>query len=285
MVIVTMADPPSPPGRIRDEAEIPPSAIDLFPRKFGPRIFHLPDRGAVLKVGKSLKMAEAEAMRFVSSRSSIPVPEVYEAYEKNGYGYICMRKVEGVELGETWSSLSDDKKAYVADQLRGYLRELRDMRGDFYGALWNQPSEDIFFCHLCLTSHDNKQYGPFGSRVEYNQGLVEALTNARPGGQLGESENSIIAKISALTEDTKIFSHGDLHLRNILVDGNGKIAAIVDWGSAGFSIPGREYLETKLRARRPDWIKLLDDIFSEDAKADYHILRELDQALILYSGF
>ncbi|KAJ4358759.1 uncharacterized protein N0V89_003343 [Didymosphaeria variabile] len=281
-----MADPPSPPpGPAQYEAEIPLNAIDLFPRKVGPRIFHLPDRGAILKVGTNVKMAEAEAMRFVSSRSSIPVPEVYEAYEKNGLGYIYMCKVEGLELAETWSSLSDDKKAYVADQLRGYVRELLDMRGDSYGALWNQPSEDIFFSHLCLTSHDDKQYGPFNSRIEYNQGLVEALTNSRPGGQLGESENSLIAKITALTEDVKIFSHGDLHLSNILVDGNCKITAIVDWGSAGFSIPGREYLEANLRARRPDWIKLLDDVFPEDAKAEYHILKELDRALILYSGF
>ncbi|KAF2473388.1 kinase-like protein [Lindgomyces ingoldianus] len=281
-----MADSLSPPsGSAQDEAEIPLDAINLFPRKIGPRIFHLPGRGAILKVGRSVRMAEAEAMRFVSSRSSIPVPEVYEAYEKNGIGYIYMCKVEGLQLGETWSSLSYDKKAYIADQLRGYVTELRDMRGDSYGALWNQPSADIFFSHLCLKTHDNKQYGPFKSRAEYNQGLVEALTNSRPRGQLGESENSIIAKISALTEDAKVFSHGDLHLDNILVDGNCKIMAIVDWGSAGFSIPGREYLEANLRARQPEWIKLLDDVFPEDAKAEYHILKELDRALVLYSGF
>ncbi|KAF2248947.1 kinase-like protein, partial [Trematosphaeria pertusa] len=213
------------------------------------------DRGAILKVGRGVRMAEAEAMRFVSSRSSIPVPEVYEAYEKNGTGYIYMSKAEGLQLGEMWSSLSDDKRAYVADQLRGYVAELRDMRGNFYGALWNQPSADIFFSHLCLKTHDDKQYGPFKSRTEYNQGLVEALTNSRPGGQLGESENSIVAKISVLTEDAKVFSHGDLHLDNILVDGNCKIMAIVDWGSAGFSISGREYLEANLRARQPEWIK------------------------------
>jgi aminoglycoside phosphotransferase len=281
-----MALPPSPPpGPAQVEEEIPPNAIDLLPRKIGPRIFHLPDRGAILKTGRGVRMAEAEAMRFVSSHSSIPVPEVYEAYEKNGIAYIYLCKVEGQQLGDMWPSLSHDKKAYLADQLRGYVRELRDMRGDFYGALWNQPSADIFFSHLCLKTHDSQLYGPFKSRADYNQGLVEALTNSRPGGQLGESENSIIAAISALTEDAKIFSHGDLHLDNILVDSNCKIMAIVDWGSAGFSIPGREYLEAKLRARQPEWIKLLDDIFPEDAKADYDILKELDRALVLYSGF
>ncbi|CAI6334355.1 unnamed protein product [Periconia digitata] len=230
-------------------------------------------------------MTEAGAMQFMSSHTSIPVPEVYEAYEKNGLGYIYMCKVEGSQLGETWSSLSDDSKAYVADQLQGYVRALRDLRGDFYGALWNQPSQDIFFSHLCIKTHDNKQYGPFKSRTENNQGLVKALVNSRPGGQLGESENSIIAKISALTEDAKVFSHGDLHLGNILVDGNCKIMAIVDWGSAGFRIPGREYLEANLRARKPEWIELLNDVFPEDAKTEYHILKELDPTLVSYSGF
>lgn len=189
-----MADrPPPPPVSIHDEAEIPLNAIDLFPHKIGPRIFHLPDRGAILKVGRGVRMAEAEALRFVSSHCSIPVPEVYEAYEKNGIGYIYMCKIEGLQLGETWSSLSDDKKAYVADQPRRYVREFLNMREDSYGALWDQPSADIF-SHLCLKSRDNSQYGPFKSRIEYNQGLVEALTNSRPGGGLGEQKIASLPK-------------------------------------------------------------------------------------------
>lgn len=42
---------------------IPDGAIDLFPRKVGPRILYLPDQNESLKAGSSVKMSEAEAMR------------------------------------------------------------------------------------------------------------------------------------------------------------------------------------------------------------------------------
>ncbi|KAF2118759.1 kinase-like domain-containing protein [Lophiotrema nucula] len=281
-----MSNPPSPPPlALQDEANIPPNAISLFPHKIGPQLFFLPDRNAIMKVGRGVKMAEAEAMRYVSSHSSIPVPTVYDAYEENGVGYIIMSKVGGQQLGEVWSSLSDDEIVNVKNQLRRCLQELQGLRGDFYGALGLQPCEDIFFAHLCLTTSGKKQYGPYSSRLEYNQGLIAALTNSRPGGQLRELEQNLVARISALTEDAKILSHGDLHLDNIIVDHNCNIAAIVDWGSAGFSVPGRDFLEANMRARNPEWIKALADIFPEEAKAEYDILKELDKALVLYSGF
>lgn len=284
---ITMSNSPpsSPLPPLEYEAEIPLNAINLSPRTIGPKIFHIPDRDVILKVGKGVKLAEANAMRFVSSQSSIPIPEVYEAYEKDGVGHIFMSKVNGRQLGEVWSTLSVSEVAYIANQLRGYVKELWEIRGDFYGALWNQPCEDIFFSHLCLATSGNKQYGPYKSRKEYNQGLIEALINSRPRGQFGELEKKLMAKISGLTEDAKIFSHGDLHLDNILVNDNCTIVGIVDWGSAGFSIPGREFLEASLRARNPNWIKTITEVFPEDAKAEYDILRELDLALVLYSGF
>ncbi|KAF2268695.1 kinase-like protein [Lojkania enalia] len=281
-----MSNPSSMPLRALDDVvDVPPNAVDLFPDKVGPHIFHLADRDIILKVAYCENMAEVEAMRFVSSHTSIPVPEVHEAYRRNGIVHIFMTKINGKPLGETWSTLPENKKAYVADQLRGYIKELRDLRGDFYGALWKEPCEDTFFSHLCLATPGNKRYGPYKSRVEYNHGLVEALTNSRPGGQLGEPETELIAKISTMAEDAIVFSHGDLHLDNILVDKDSKIVGIVDWGSASFSILGREFFEANLRARNKDWIKLLANIFPEDAKAEYDILKELDRSLVLYSGF
>lgn len=88
-----------------------------------------------------------------------------------------------------------------------------------------------------------------------------------------------------MTEDVIIFSHGDLHLKNILVDADCNITGVVDWGSAGFSIPGRDFLDANLRARKLDWITMLADIFPEEVKVEYDVLKELNRALVLYSGF
>lgn len=53
---------------------IPDGAVDLFPRRVGPRILYLPDQDQILKAGPSVKMSEAEAMRYVALRTSVPIP-------------------------------------------------------------------------------------------------------------------------------------------------------------------------------------------------------------------
>jgi hypothetical protein len=61
---------------------VPDGAIELYPRPMGPKIFLLPKEDRILKVGISVKLSEAEAMRFVASKTSIPVPAVHDAYEQ-----------------------------------------------------------------------------------------------------------------------------------------------------------------------------------------------------------
>lgn len=66
----------------------------------------------------------------------------------------------------------------------------------------------------------------------------------------------------ALDDDYNIFSHGDFHLYNILVDESLKVTRIVDWQAAGFSINERDYLEARLRSRGDqNWIQALVEIF------------------------
>ncbi|KAF2745502.1 kinase-like protein [Sporormia fimetaria CBS 119925] len=257
----------------------------MFPGQLGNHIFYLPDDDAILKVGPP-KASEAEAMRFVAANTSIPVPKVIDSDFKGERGWIKMSKIPGQLLADAWSSFSDTQKASLAAQLRDYLTQLRNISGDFYGALWREACPDVFFAHLPWTSEANYLlYGPFDTHAAYNLGLIDALRNSRPDGlEPSDSDNALITKIAATTDDRKIFSHGDLHNLNIFVDGKGIITGILDWGTAGFSISGREYFETKDRARSQDWIHVVDDIFPEDAKGDYEILRELNQALVMYTG-
>jgi hypothetical protein len=61
------------------------------------------------------------------------------------------------------------------------------------------------------------QYGPFQT------GVVEALKNARPGGQLvDEDDYGLAEEIPASGEngqdERKILTHGDLHPTNIIIN-------------------------------------------------------------------
>lgn len=59
-------------------------------------VYYLDDT-TVVKAGDVVRMAEAEAMRFVREKTSVTVPEVFNAYvdNNNGQGYIIMERVKG----------------------------------------------------------------------------------------------------------------------------------------------------------------------------------------------
>jgi aminoglycoside phosphotransferase (APT) family kinase protein len=260
---------------------VPDGAIELYPRPMGPKIFLLPKEDRILKVG--VKLSEAEAMRSVASKTSIPVPTVHDAYEQEGRSYIIMSRVHGKPLGEVWSSLCTEQKATIIRQLNHYMAELGTLSGDFYGSLWKSPLEDIFFHHFPFKIYEKTQYGPYFSRQEYNTGLVAALRNSRPDQALSASDQALAEKLLQIDDERTVFSHGDLHVNNIIVDDACCITGIVDWEGAGFSIPGRDYYEARSRARNKDWTEALPCIFPKDAQVHYELLQELDLALIRYT--
>lgn len=235
-----------------------------------------------MKAGSSVKLSEAEAMRYVALHTSVPVPEVQESYIKDGCSYIVMTKADGEPLGDLWKDLSSEQRAFVVSQLRNYTEQLRSLIGEFYGALWCQPSEDIFFKHLPFR-HEEFHYGPYCSRRQYNDGLVAALENSRPR-PLSETDKELARRLQAINDETITFSHGDLHSLNILVDHTGNVTAIIDWEAAGFSVCGREYYEARSRSRNIEWHAALDEIFPEEARVHFDLFKEFDEALTQYTG-
>jgi hypothetical protein len=111
--------------------DAPGGAIDLYPNKIGPRILHLPDKNQILKVGPSVKMSEAEVMRFVALQTSVPVPQVLESYVRHGHGYILMSKVHGEPVADVWKDFTPEQRVSVIDQLRDYTVQLGALRGTF----------------------------------------------------------------------------------------------------------------------------------------------------------
>lgn len=278
--------PPSLSGY--EDADIPEGAINLYPDRISSHVFYVPSSSLILKVGPKVRLPEAEAMRFVANNTSIPVPTVHEYCEKNGIGFIYMSRAEGKSLGSMWHAFSEQQRDAVVSQLAAYMRELSALRGETYGKLGGLESEDIFFHHLCVAhkaEHAHHPYGPFNTRAEYNEGLVQALQNARPPGQYSAKDEVLATRVRALRDEEKLFSHGDLHLGNIYVDQDANITGLIDWGGAGFSIPQRDYFEARLRASEPSWVDALEKIFSPIAKKDFNLLNEFNAALIVYSGF
>lgn len=94
------------------------------------------DATTVVKKGGATQLAEAAAMKLVRSPTSIPVPEVYNAYmdenSKNGY---IMEFIEGEVLRDVWDGMDSIQKGKIISQLRSFMTELRTIKGKFIGSV------------------------------------------------------------------------------------------------------------------------------------------------------
>ena len=210
---------------------------------FGPFVpVYKVDSKTIVKTGSSVRKSEAEIMRFIRNRTSIPVPEVLNSYmdEKRGKECIVMEFIPGDNLDKAWEGYTDIEIESVVSQLRGYMEQLRSIKGTFIGSVDGAPCNDQYF--------DEKPngYRPFINEEEFNRGIVSALKEAVPEDWSGFTCD-IWAEV--MTGHEIVMTHNDFDPRNILVRGS-EVVALLDWELSGYY---PEYWEYCKALRRPTW--------------------------------
>ncbi|KNG87372.1 hypothetical protein ANOM_005928 [Aspergillus nomiae NRRL 13137] len=258
--------------------------------------------GKIVKSGEDFKIYEALSLIFINDNTEIPVPKVRSIHYgdkrldvrydgegkstnihlKNGKVFerkndeqglpilvhwkndqvdkITMDFVEGKALDMVWMDFTKAQQGVLAEDLRRYVTELRKLKGTYIGALNDGPARII------SNFQQLKEVGPFNSRKEFNSSL---------------SENSVATMICPSQDDSSqeddssqdddppqkhedfFFTHGDIVPRNILVNGQGKITALVDWEFAGYY---PQYWEYSKASRDPTtgWKNFLcNEVFCE----------------------
>ncbi|KAJ4985625.1 hypothetical protein SVAN01_08900 [Stagonosporopsis vannaccii] len=195
-----------------------------------------------------------------------------------------MSRVNGTPLQDVLYTLDESQVERLTTQLSEFVRSWMSLRGDFFGSIGSKACRDVFFQHLPAINMPERVYGPFRTRTEYYNGLLDALKKSRPNGQLNANDAHLIEQLKRLGDGCAVFCHGDLNPDNILVDDQLNVAAIVDMGVSGFGIPEREYLEAKSRARNPVWSSMIDRIIPKISDDMYALLIELERELVRYSG-
>lgn len=185
-------------------------------------------------------MAEAAALRFVRDKTSVPVPEVYDAYmrkDKPDCGAIFMEYIEGETLHDVWGNLEDAQKDSIITQLKEYMEQLRAIKGDFIGSV------DGTYCEDQIFSDNRGAYGPFKDEEGFRQGCINAMYENRRNFW----SETVAGFIRALPPAAIVLTHNDLCPRNIIVR-EGQIVAIIDWELAGFYPEYWEYVKAWYRA-------------------------------------
>ncbi|KAK1623753.1 kinase-like domain-containing protein [Colletotrichum phormii] len=158
-------------------------------------------------------------------QGKVPVPEIFGWAEDDGQRFMYMSLIEGVTLQDRWRDLIEDERRVVCEELKGMVRALRALKQDshdrFVGDLGKQPLNEI------LTSHPDLR-GPF---VGFN--AVQQFHDA--------------CDIEIDGDMQIVFSHDDLVPPNVVLSlgPNPKVAAIIDWGQAGWLPACWEYCKAK----------------------------------------
>ena len=215
-------------------------AIRLAPET-APNVYKVDDK-TVVKRGDATRLAEAAAMDLVRCKTSIPVPTVYNAYvdeTDSEIGTIVMEFIEGNVLRDVWEDMNSRQKESIISQLKGFMEELRAIKGSFIGSVDGTSCEDQLF------TEPSGGYGPYATESEFHEGIVQAMQHA----QKNVFVDMVSDMVRAMPPHQIVLTHSDLAPRNILVRGD-VVVGILDWELAGFY---PEYWEYVKALYRPKW--------------------------------
>ncbi|EGY21113.1 uncharacterized protein VDAG_02637 [Verticillium dahliae VdLs.17] len=213
---------------------------------------------------------EVEAMEFVLNHTSVPLPKLYEVYERpDGAVHIVMEALPG--NGTDYTNMSPEQVQAFGDELSGYLHQLRNLEPPekgFVGSVNREPLLDHRVGHV--------RFGPFHSVDDFHSYL-------RLGGPLDTWMYDLVVKAIHGRSGTYgvRFTHADLNPSNIQYH-NGRITGIIDWEFAGWYPEYWEYTKMWF-ADRPVYRKFFEAIegnvaivkYPEELKAEQDIWQRL----------
>jgi aminoglycoside phosphotransferase len=255
-------------------------AEDLCPNKMGARLVRA-DSNMVVKFGLGVRLAEAEALHLIAKKTTIAAPRLLSAYILDGTTYIVMSYEDGESLSSYWDRASEEAQQNVVTQLKGYVKQLREIEGDFIGGLDYSACRDGIF-DAGFGDYKQYSYGPYASEEQFNEGIVQALRNrlsprARkmdPESAFSTSEYILHQTVRSMKGHKIVLTHGDLHPENIIIRPD-RTVVILDWGLAGY---WPEYWEFYRAMFNPPW-RLSWDREVEKFIPPYYVERSMMQKI------
>ncbi|KAI0411644.1 kinase-like domain-containing protein [Xylaria grammica] len=200
--------------------------------------------GLFVKYGTRVTVTEGQTQVWIREklRGRVDVPEVFGWARDQGQTFLYMSLVDGDPLSERWPGMTTQERLTICVELRSAVsawRNLRQGEGTCYiGSIHKQPLTDIFF------TMREQVMGPFQG-VDAVQQFQDALG------------------IDVANPGPVVFTHNDLVACNILVKRNSpNLAAIIDWGQAGWYPAYWEYCKAR-------HINVPDDRFYHDYEPEW----------------
>ena len=175
-------------------------------------------------------------MRLVHEHApQIPVPLIHghEFRFSEGvpyYGELSMEYMPGKKLKETWAGLDEVTKDRICQDIWNLIAQIRtiprpdDLDPTLYRTVDGSPSLDPLL-------GDHNDVAPRDLSDETLRNRIYSRFVVHHG--LSYRDTQDIRDILPRS-NTSVFTHGDIGARNIIVDENCKITAVLDWESSGW---------------------------------------------------
>ncbi|KAI1473445.1 kinase-like protein [Daldinia eschscholtzii] len=210
---------------------------------------------------------EFKTLDLLRRQTDIPVPRPLDLASDSENTYLLTSRVPGKPIGLCIDFLNDKQLRIFARDLRNCLKKVRNLQKDptLPSTISNTAGEACYDGRIMsAVEYDETRgdfFGPFSTEAEFNKIL----------------KSPHIPDVVHRDGHKIVFTHGDINLRNVLVDEkSGRLSGIVDWETSGWYPDYWEYTKAHY-ATRLKWRWLRDVIevvfkdfgdFSEDLEIE-----------------
>lgn len=171
---------------------------------------------------------EFTSMRYLQTHlPHVPAPRLLGVVSSGRSSYAFMTYIPGVSLDAIWARLDEKQKQHLASQLNEILQRMRQQRcppGVALGGVGGEGCKDA-------RRHTRTCQQPIFHAQDFIQFL---FSNPHFGGRVYVD---FLQRFLG-TQDPIVFTHGDLHPSNIMVeetaDGYYQVTGLVDWERSGY---------------------------------------------------
>ncbi|OTB19257.1 hypothetical protein K445DRAFT_305645 [Daldinia sp. EC12] len=213
---------------------------------------------------------EYETLNLLRRQTDIPVPRPLDLVSDGEWTYLVTSWMAGKPIGLCIDFLNNEQLRIFSHDLWYCLQKLRTLQRDpmLQSTISNTVGKACYDGRIVTAiEYDETRgdfVGPFSTEAEFNKVL----------------KSPHIPDVVHRDGHKIVFTHGDINLRNVLVDEkSGRLSGIVDWETAGWYPDYWEYTKahfaTKLKWR---WLRdVIDIIFKDfgDFSEDLEIERKL----------
>lgn len=185
----------------------------------GENIIFLIDDALVLKIYapfRNVYLREKAALEFAHHRLGIETPAIIHTGEIEGWSYIVMTQLQGLNMREVWPDIERRARVGIVSQLGFALRELHSHDAPLSEAALNGNWSE-FIAHQARTCVERQR--DCGAQPEWLKSLPEyiagrlRLLDVEPGGALLHGDvhpgNVLLAQSGAEWRVTGLFDFGD----------------------------------------------------------------------------